>query len=96
MFSLYVTPKEVFHAFSHHTDTEHHIFDTQGLHIDAEHHHCELLKLDQQFTAAQIDLPYFDFERLPQYLDLPNIAFYTSYKSQDDFNCHFLRGPPNV
>ncbi len=96
MFSMYVTPKEVFHAFTHHTDTEHSTLDTKSLHIDSEHHHCELLKLDQQFTATQIDLPYYDFEQLPRYLDIQKLASYTSYKSLDDFNCHFLRGPPNA
>jgi len=94
VFCLYVTPKEVFHAFSHHTDTEHHIVDTQGLHFDSEHHHCELLKLDQQFTAAQIDLPYFDFEQLPQYVDQQKIALLSIFRSNDANLGLFLRGPP--
>ena len=94
MFSIYVIPKEVFHAFTHHADTEHSTFDTKGLRIDSEHHHCELLKLDQQFTAAQIDLPYFDFEQLPQYVDQQKIALLSSFISSDANLGLFLRGPP--
>jgi len=58
LFSWFVTPKEVLHAFSHHVDSEH--TDTgHRLQFTKAHHHCALLQADQQFNATGIELPQF-------------------------------------
>lgn len=51
LFGCYITPKELFHVFQHHTDTEHHV--SNGLHIDEAHHHCALQKADQQLVSVE-------------------------------------------
>jgi hypothetical protein len=94
VFSLYITPKEVFHAFTHHSDTEHAVTNFDGLHFDTEHHHCELLKLDQQFTAVEFALPFYEFEHLQQFLDIQKTGLHSSFKSNEDYKYLFLRGPP--
>ena len=68
IFSLYIIPKEIFHVFVQHTDTEHVATHLKNhLEISTEHHHCELMKADQQFVSSFIPIPYYHFQS-PLYL----------------------------
>lgn len=51
LFGWYSTPKEIWHIFQHHVDTEHHA--TEGLNIGSAHHHCSLLKVDQSLNTLE-------------------------------------------
>lgn len=93
VFLFYITPKELLHAFTHHTDTQHEPVKS-GLQISNEHHHCELLKLDQQFSAWDVQLPHHNFENTtPSYPDIlggkANHTFYSKW-----FSSQSSRGPP--
>ena len=59
VFCFYITPKEVLHLFTQHEDTEHSI--ANGCHFEEQHHHCDLLKIDQHFSAPSFEIPFFDF-----------------------------------
>jgi len=45
VFCFYITPKDIFHLFTHHDDTEHLTPKSNEQHFDKEHHHCNLLKI---------------------------------------------------
>jgi len=83
------------HALTHHLDTEHHVVnDKDGLAISNPHHHCELLKIDQQFSATDFQIPFYEFLLHPGFFEI-------SLKSQQEkmlhgnfFACKQLRAPP--
>ena len=95
-FSWFSTPKEIIHLFSNHHDTLHVVDDGVDLHFSAEHHHCELLKVDQHFTAPTFDFPYFDFEQISLFYLTPEICFYTGQYAKLYPQEISPRGPPNV
>lgn len=45
LFTVYATPREVWHAFSGHEDTIHH--NLSGVFIEPQHHHCDVLQFEQ-------------------------------------------------
>jgi hypothetical protein len=96
VFFLYITPKEVYHAFTHHNDSSHTtLSDKDGLQISNEHHHCELLKIDQSFSAFNIEIPYHDFELKPAfYVSFNGLLLEENYTHQFS-STHYLRGPPS-
>jgi hypothetical protein len=95
VFCLYITPKEIFHAFVTHTDTEHTtLFADNHLEISAEHHHCDLMKIDQQFASADISVPYYDFQ-VDSYFAQQNEFIVSHVILASKANaCNPLRGPP--
>lgn len=83
------------HAFTHHTDTQHDAHSGLGeLQISSPHHHCELLKLDQQFSAFDVSIQAMDIHEV-----LPVYGCFTSQVidvrlPQDVLTGQGLRGPP--
>lgn len=57
VFVTYSIPKEFYHIFSSHTDTQHEAHSSGVLEITGLHHHCQLLKADQQMTALAFEFP---------------------------------------
>ena len=97
MFCLYITPKEVIHTLTHHLDTEHHVVnDKDGLAISNPHHHCELLKMDQQFTSNDFVVPFYDFKRVILYLPKKEFAYFELVILKIANNSNQLRGPPTA
>jgi hypothetical protein len=91
-FCFYITPKEVLHVFTHHHDTEHVLVG--GNHFEEQHHHCELLKIDQQFSAHKMDIPFYDFYVARLFYIIPNFSCY-QFINNENINLPFsLRGPP--
>ena len=94
LFGLYITPKEIFHAFQYHTDSEHQ--SQTGLNIESAHHHCALSKVDQ--ALCSIEPP--TFLSVPQ----PSIVYllpkyevtYIAKPLQGCFQVKKGRGPPSV
>ncbi len=85
------------HALTHHLDTEHHVVnDKDGLAISNPHHHCELLKMDQQFAAFDIHLPWYDFSVRPYFFDLSFISDLKEIVHSNVYSCRQLRAPPVV
>ncbi len=97
VFSLYITPKEILHAFVSHQDTEHHATHLKNqLEISATHHHCELMKMDQQFASNEVSIPFYDFQK-PSYFEQKQIlGFLCSFRFSENQVCNPLRGPPIV
>ncbi len=93
---MYVTPKEVFHAFTHHVDTEHTLGQEHGLHISNQHHHCELLKVDQQFTASDIEVPFYNFEKPHFYFFQQKKSIYITHSLNGNAISYSQRGPPSI
>ncbi len=97
VFSLYITPKEIYHAFVTHSDSEHTISHAKNhLEITAEHHHCELMKADQHFISSDILIPYYSFQKIVHSAKQKEFVtiqhFYSSYTDTGNP----LRGPPAV
>ncbi len=91
-FCFYITPKEVLHFFTEHEDTEHSI--ANGCHFEEQHHHCDLLKIDQQFSAPSFEIPFFDFIQDQFFLINTKFELY-SFVNNENVNLSFsLRGPP--
>lgn len=97
LFLVYIIPKEIFHAFSHHIDTEHVTTSVKNqLQISAEHHHCELMKADQQFVSSIIPIPYYHFQS-PFYYALSHEEVHNQCNTTFDYNVNNpLRGPPSI
>lgn len=94
---MYITPKEVYHLFTSHHDTKHHhITKHDGLRISSEHHHCELSKIDQQFSAGDIKLSYHDFSKLELYFSIVVQNKFNQIALQGIIVERILRGPPVV
>lgn len=94
---MYITPKEVYHLFSSHHDTKHHsINSSDGLQISSEHHHCELSKIDQQFSAGDIQLTYHDFSKIELYYPIVVPRKFNQIELQCKIAERILRGPPVV
>lgn len=94
LFGLYITPKEIYHAFQSHTDTEH---TTQsGLQIESAHHHCSLLKADQ--ALCSIEPPTFLCLPAPRldYIMSNKVVKYTGKPLQGCYNVKKGRGPPTA
>ena len=93
LFSWLVTPKELWHVFTHHEDSRH--TDTgHRLQFTKAHHHCSLLQADQQFIAAGVEIPQYDLAKvLPPAVSKPESKYEAplllSIRTQ-----HSLRGPP--
>lgn len=97
VFVTYITPKEIFHAFTHHIDTEHiALTEKDGLKISNEHHHCELLKVDQQFTAADVLILPFYFNCPVHYIEAPHSIIHHQFVTGDIASFKQLRAPPFV
>ncbi len=95
VFVLYSTPKELYHAFTHHTDTVHKLVCSKdGLQISNEHHHCELLKIDQQFSAATIQIPFYDFSWKQFFFSIALKAMQEKCLHSNVYSCKQLRAPP--
>lgn len=91
-FGLYITPKEIFHAFQSHTDSEHRT--QSGLHIESTHHHCALSKVDQ--ALCSIEPPIFVSVPEPRivYLLTNYEVRYIAKPLQGCFQVKKGRGPP--
>lgn len=91
-FCFYITPKEVLHVFTHHHDTEHLLVN--GSHFEEQHHHCELLKIDQAFSAPNVEFPFFDFFENQHFLVDTKYQLYSFIKNENVNLAFLLRGPP--
>jgi hypothetical protein len=96
VFSIYITPKEIYHVFTHHIDTEHSLELNHGLQISNQHHHCELLKVDQHFTSSDVTIPFYEFYHTITFYEVKNLCNSLSYILQGSYNTSPLRGPPTV
>jgi hypothetical protein len=97
VFVTYITPKEIFHAFTRHNDTEHRIgHNPNQLEVGSEHHHCELMKLDQQFAASDISIPFFSFNKPIYFATKRNSAIVHCILPNANSAIHPLRGPPSI
>lgn len=67
-FLVYITPSEVLHSLTSHTDTRHEKHDGDGLRIDPEHHHCKLLQDIQKLDADGLFVPLHDFKVKTNYV----------------------------
>lgn len=95
VFLTYITPKEIFHAFTSHNDTEHNItHNPNQLEVGSEHHHCELMKLDQQFASSAISIPYFSFSKPIYFANQQKHAIVQCILPTANYAIHPLRGPP--
>ena len=95
VFCLYITPKEVIHTLTHHLDTEHHVVnDKDGLAISNPHHHCELMKMDQQFSAVDMPIPFFGFSSQAVFFDLSSTTLHQEVFNSQVFASKQLRAPP--
>ena len=97
IFCVFITPKEVIHAFANHTDTEHsHTHLHHQLEISSAHHHCELMKADQQFASFDIEIPYYSFEQSCTFFVKNTSSFNTSTLKEKKYSHKQLRAPPLV
>jgi E3 ubiquitin-protein ligase DOA10 len=92
LFFFGAAPKEFFHSFAHHKDTEHLVNYGKGKHtVDAQHHHCDYL--DFVFTpfltvAYSISFPVVT-SHVYLYIQYCIVSVYAIYSV-----AYFLRGPP--
>jgi hypothetical protein len=94
IFGVYITPKEIFHAFQNHTDSQHQ--SQSGLHLESAHHHCFLSKVDQ--ALCSIEPPTFLFVPNPSIVyQLPKYEVkYIDKPLQGCFQVIKGRGPPSA
>jgi len=93
-FCFYITPKEVLHLFTHHSDTEHHVVNLNEHHFEIEHHHCALLKADQHFSAPSFEIPFFVFSVNDAFFINSSIIFNKEIISLFSCTSKQLRAPP--
>jgi hypothetical protein len=94
VFCFYITPKDVLHLFTHHDDTEHLILNSNEQHFEKEHHHCNLLKVDQRYSAPTFEIPFLNFIQKHYFLLNQKFGYY-SFVNNENVNLSFsLRGPP--
>lgn len=97
VFSLYITPKEIYHAFVTHTDTEHTVSHLKNhLEITTEHHHCELMKADQHFVSSDISIPFYTFQKTIHFAKQKEFVTTQFIHSSYTGTSNPLRGPPAV
>lgn len=92
---MYITPKEVYHLFSSHHDSKHYsAANNDGLQISVEHHHCELSKIDQQFSASAINFIPHDFSKLELFFSNIVATKVNKVALRNFIAERILRGPP--
>lgn len=74
LFLQYSFPKELYHVFVSHTDTEHCVEIKNRLNISNEHHHCALIKADQLLESIEPIQFFIDFSKAT-FLEPKNLFF---------------------
>lgn len=90
--SVFIVPKELLHAFSGHTDTEHHeVLDDPGsVSLEVQHQHCALLKLEAPVYIPQLDLLSFASHAITFHYPATDYLHHSSASQ----GLALLRGPP--
>lgn len=93
-FLVYITPSEVLHVLTSHSDTRHGAHDHEGLRIDPEHHHCKLLQDIQKLDVTGLTWPMPVFEA--EIIYFVSLKFSLSTEPLEPQTCSALadRAPP--